>query len=102
MSGISARRQAIDAVTRYSTPPADFDESEPPEQLFGKNVFSSSVMQARLPRAVYTSVLATIEESVPLDPSAADIVAAAMKEWAMEQGATHYAHVFYPLTGLTA
>ncbi|MGB6056666.1 MAG: glutamine synthetase III [Microthrixaceae bacterium] len=102
MSGISARRQAIDAVTTYSTPPTDWDDSESPELLFAKNVFSSSVMQARLPRAIYKSVLATIEESVPLDPSAADIVAAAMKEWATEQGATHYAHVFYPLTGLTA
>ncbi len=102
MSGISARRRAIDAVTTYTTPAATWEETESPEALFGKNVFSSAVMQARLPRPVYTSVLATIERSAPLDPTAADIVAAAMKEWAMEHGATHYAHVFYPLTGLTA
>ena len=59
-------------------------------------------MQKRLPKAVYTSVLATIEHSAPLDPDMADAVASAMKDWALEKGATHYAHVFYPLTGLTA
>ncbi len=46
--------------------------------------------------------MATIEHSKPLDPTVADVVAAAMKDWAMEKGATHYAHVFYPLTHLTA
>ena len=47
-------------------------------------------------------MIATIEQSKPLDPAVADIVASAMKDWALEKGATHYAHVFYPLTGLTA
>jgi glutamine synthetase len=60
------------------------------------------VMQERLPKPVYKSVMATIEHSKPLDPTVADAVAVAMKDWAMEKGATHYAHVFYPLTGLTA
>ena len=59
-------------------------------------------MQKRLPKSVYKSVMATIEHSAPLDPLVADAVASAMKDWAMEKGATHYAHVFYPLTGLTA
>jgi glutamine synthetase len=59
-------------------------------------------MQKRLPKAVFKSVMATIEHSKPLDPTVADVVAATMKDWAMEKGATHYAHVFYPLTGLTA
>ena len=59
-------------------------------------------MQKRLPKPVYRSVLATIEHSKPLDPGVADVVASAMKDWAMEMGATHYAHVFYPLTGFTA
>ena len=70
--------------------------------IFGANVFSKAVMQKRLPKSVYKSVLATIEHSAPLDPAVADAVASAMKDWAMEKGATHYAHVFYPLTGLTA
>ena len=59
-------------------------------------------MQKRLPKSVFKSVMATIEHAAPLDPAVADAVASAMKDWAMEKGATHYAHVFYPLTGLTA
>ena len=59
-------------------------------------------MQKRLPKAVFKSVMATIEHGAPLDPVVADAVASAMKDWALEKGATHYAHVFYPLTGLTA
>ena len=59
-------------------------------------------MQKRLPKSVFKSVIATIEHGAPLDPAVADAVASAMKDWAMEKGATHYAHVFYPLTGLTA
>ena len=102
MSGTASRQQAIDQVTRYVTPPASFIDTETLGDLFGKNVFSRAVMQARLPKAVFRSVLATIDRSVPLDPSIADIVASAMKDWAIEKGATHYAHVFYPLTGLTA
>jgi len=102
MSGTASRQQAIDTVTSYSTPPASFADTETLGDLFGKNVFSRSVMQARLPKAVFKALLATIDRSVPLDPSIADIVASAMKDWAIEKGATHYAHVFYPLTGLTA
>ncbi|BAX97628.1 glutamine synthetase [Mycobacteroides stephanolepidis] len=59
-------------------------------------------MQQRLPKSVYKSVTATIEQGAKLDPAVADAVASAMKDWALEKGATHYAHVFYPLTGLTA
>ena len=59
-------------------------------------------MQKRLPKSVYKSVMATIERGAKLDPVVADAVAAAMKDWALDKGATHYAHVFYPLTGLTA
>ncbi|MFF2027472.1 glutamine synthetase III, partial [Streptomyces sp. NPDC058171] len=65
-------------------------------------MFSKTVMQKRLPKSVYKSVIATIEKGKPLDPMVADAVASAMKDWALEKGATHYAHVFYPLTGLTA
>ena len=59
-------------------------------------------MQARLPKVVYKSIVATIDKGAKLDPAVADAVAAAMKDWALEKGATHYAHVFYPMTGLTA
>ena len=90
------------AVKAYEPPAASFAPAEAPGEIFGENVFSKSVMQKRLPKAVYKSVMATIEHSKPLDPTVADAVAVAMKDWAMEKGATHYAHVFYPLTGLTA
>ena len=59
-------------------------------------------MKDRLPKPVYKALLKTIETGAKLDPSVADAVATAMKDWAIEKGATHYAHVFYPLTGLTA
>src|SRR4029434_8464298 len=61
-----------------------------------------SEMQKRLPKQVFKSLKKTIESGARLDPSVADVVASAMKEWAIEKGATHYAHVFQPLTGLTA
>jgi glutamine synthetase len=102
MSGSSARLSAIAAVKAYEPPAVSFTPGEAPGEIFGANVFSKAVMQKRLPKSVYKSVMATIEHSQVLDPTVADAVAVAMKDWAMEKGATHYAHVFYPLTGLTA
>ncbi|MGE5754178.1 MAG: glutamine synthetase III, partial [Planctomycetaceae bacterium] len=59
-------------------------------------------MRSRLPENVYKALRNTNKKGAPLDPSIADVVAAAMKEWAMERGATHYTHWFQPMTGLTA
>src|SRR5271157_2679651 len=89
-------------VEAYVPPAISFDPGEAPGEVFGSNVFTKAEMQARLPKPVYKSVVATIEKGAKLDPSIADAVAAVMKDWALEKGATHYAHVFYPLTGLTA
>src|SRR5664280_1713853 len=102
MSGSKARLDAIDAVKNYEAPTSIFPPAEAPGEIFGENVFTKAVMQKRLPKPVFKSLMATIEHSKPLDPSVADVVASAMKDWAMEKGATHYAHVFYPLTHLTA
>ncbi len=102
MSGNNVRLQAIKDVEAYVPPAPTFVTDEVPGAIFGENVFSLSVMQQRLPKTVYKSIVATIEHSATLDPAVADVVAAAMKDWAMEKGATHYAHVFYPLTGFTA
>ena len=102
MSGNAVRLQAIKDVEAYVPPAVSFIDTEAPGEIFGLNVFSSTVMRQRLPKMVYRSVMATIEHSAPLDPQVADAVASAMKDWAIEKGATHYAHVFYPLTGLTA
>ncbi len=71
-------------------------------QLFGINVFSDEVMKARLPENIYKGIRNTIKKGAPLDPSIADVVAATMREWAMEHGATHFTHWFQPMTGLTA
>ncbi|MDH3207368.1 MAG: glutamine synthetase III [Gemmatimonadota bacterium] len=94
---------AIAAVTNYraSGPPMNFIDT-PAKDLFSANVFSKAVMKERLPKPVYKSLIQTIEAGAHLDPDIGDIVASAMKDWAIEKGATHYAHVFYPLTGLTA
>ncbi len=72
------------------------------EGIFSADVYSKRVMRQRLPKDVYKSLLRTIEHGEPLDPKVADVVAATMKDWAMEAGATHFTHWFQPLTGLTA
>jgi glutamine synthetase len=72
------------------------------EQTFADDVFTLRVMQQRLPRDVFKAIQRTLAHGEPLDHSVADVVASAMKEWAMERGATHYTHWFQPLTGLTA
>ena len=71
-------------------------------ELFGTNVFNDSVMKERLPADTYEMLKSTIKEGKSLDSSIADTVAFAMKEWAIEKGATHYTHWFQPLTGITA
>ena len=71
-------------------------------EIFGTNVFNDSVMRERLPKNIYKSLKNTIENGTPLDANVAEVVASAMKDWAIEKGATHYTHWFQPLTGLTA
>ncbi len=70
--------------------------------IFGENVFSDKVMQERLPKKIYKELHKTIDEGKELDPMVAEVVAEAMKQWAIEKGATHYTHWFQPLTGVTA
>ncbi|MBJ7287772.1 glutamine synthetase III [Williamsia sp.] len=101
MSGSISRREAIKAVTAHSTPECATAQA-PLADLFGVNVFDKSAMKDRLPKSVFKKISATIDEGVALDPTIADVVANAMKDWAVEKGASHYAHVFYPLTGFTA
>lgn len=101
MSDNAARLNAINAVNG-TQPVESVILEQPVTELFGQNVFSDSVMKARLPKAVYKSLKNTIDTGAELDKSIADVVATAMRDWALERGATHYAHVFYPLTGATA
>ena len=71
-------------------------------EIFGENVFSMSVMRERLPKAAYAEMLDVMEHGGNISMATADIVANAMKDWAVEKGATHYTHWFQPLTGITA
>jgi glutamine synthetase len=78
------------------------DLTQPGNQIFASNVFSVAVQRQRLPKHVFKALQRTLARGEALDTSLADAVAQAMKEWAMERGATHYTHWFQPLTGSTA
>ena len=71
-------------------------------EVFGCYVFNDAVMRKRLPEETYYELKKTIEEGSPLPAGTAEVVAKAMKEWALENGATHYTHWFQPLNGFTA
>ena len=102
MSGNAVRTQAIAETISYKLPEAINYQREPSGSLFASNVFSLAVMKERLPQDVFKSLQRTIKEGDALDVSTADAIASAMRAWATEKGATHYGHIFYPLTGLTA
>jgi glutamine synthetase len=106
MPKLSARFDALAAATGWEPAnggspdgvraPADL------ESIFGQHTFGLSEMRARLPKDIYKALRRTVEKGEPLDPTVADAVALAMKEWAVEKGASHYTHWFQPLTGSTA
>jgi glutamine synthetase len=100
----SPRQQAIEAIanTEYDLNQIDFRATHI-KDLFGALVFSEEVQKARLPKPVFKALQNTIKKGAQLtDPAVADAVASAMKDWAIEHGATHYTHLFQPMTGLTA
>ncbi len=72
------------------------------EEIFASKVFTRTTMRERLPKDVYKEVVNVMDNGGELSPAAADVVAKAMKDWAVENGATHYTHWFQPLTGITA
>ncbi|NJD04437.1 MAG: glutamine synthetase type III [Ruminiclostridium sp.] len=71
-------------------------------EVFGSNVFNEAMMKERLPKEIYKSLRKTLYEGAPLNSTLAEVVATAMKDWAIEKGATHFTHWFQPLTGITA
>ncbi|MFG0328257.1 MAG: glutamine synthetase III [Phycisphaerales bacterium] len=98
-----ARHDAILAVVRWKPDGQTFNYLDSPaEKLFGQNVFNQDQLRQRLPKHIFRRMRDVLERGEALDPDVADIVATAMKEWALERGATHYTHWFQPLTGLTA
>ena len=71
-------------------------------EIFGNMVFNEQIMKARLPKETFKAMKKTINEGLPLNIEIANVVANAMKDWAVEKGATHFTHWFQPLTGITA
>ena len=99
----NARKDAVNAVISWKEAAHRLaPDAGRAEDVFGKDVFSERVMRQRLPKDVFKRVQRTIKLGEALDPSIADTVANAMKDWAIENGATHYTHWFQPLTGSTA
>jgi glutamine synthetase len=102
----SMRDGAIATATDWTTKTASGNTMTTTQKrldtIFGVDVFSEKVMRQRLPKDVFKRLMQTINQGARLDPELADVVAAAMKDWAIENGATHYTHWFQPLTGLTA
>jgi glutamine synthetase len=103
MGSTNARSAAIAALTSFKAiaPRVNF-QTTPVKDLYATNVFGDEAQRERLPKAVYKKLQQTIRKGAALDPAIADAVAIAMKDWAIEKGATHYTHIFYPMTGITA
>ena len=100
---LSARNEAVRSIcnTKHKLNHVDFKTTHI-KNLFAVNVFSEEVAATRLPKPVFKALQKTIRKGMPLDPGIADAVATAMKDWAMDHGATHYTHIFQPMTGVTA
>ncbi|MBQ7457516.1 MAG: glutamine synthetase III [Desulfovibrio sp.] len=99
---MTLRKEAF--LTAFSQPAqcTSSEEFTKPDAFFGANVFGLEAMRKRLPSAIYAEIEQTIEEGKRLNPALADVIANAMKDWALEHGATHYTHWFQPMTGQTA
>src|SRR3954463_7458632 len=94
--------EAIGSIRNWSVTEAKEPRTPRAAEAFGSLVFNDEVQQTRLPKPIYHALRRTMTQGEPLDISVADAVASAMKEWAVEHGATHYTHWFQPLTGITA
>ncbi|MDB5318841.1 MAG: glutamine synthetase type [Phycisphaerales bacterium] len=101
--GANVRQDAINSIAnaKHQLNRVDFKKTHV-KDLFGINVFNEEIQRQRLPKPVFKALQKTIKQGAPLDPSHADAVASAMKDWALEKGATHYTHLFQPMTGITA
>jgi glutamine synthetase len=102
--GSAALSEAIKSIRDWSLTDGRVSttSTEKAADVFGSRVFNDKVQQERLPKPAYRALRATITRGEPLDLATADAVATALKDWAVENGATHYTHWFQPLTGITA
>jgi glutamine synthetase len=103
MGSANLRHQAILAIAtaKHRLNRVNFKETHL-KDLYGENVFNEESQRQRLPKPIFKALQKTIKEGAPLNPEIADAVASAMKDWALEKGATHFTHLFQPMTGLTA
>ncbi|HEY1683148.1 MAG TPA: glutamine synthetase III [Tepidisphaeraceae bacterium] len=101
--GSNMRQQALSSIVaaKHHLNHVDFRKVHL-KDLYGVNVFNDTAQRSRLPKPVYKALQKTIKQGAPMDASVADAVASAMKDWALEHGATHYTHLFQPMTGITA
>src|SRR4051812_14164917 len=99
----TVRQSAIQAIAcaKHNLNRVDFKKTHV-KDLFGVSVFNEEVQRQRLPKPAFKALQKTVKLGEPLDPNAADAIAAAMRDWALEKGATHYTHLFQPMTGITA
>ena len=98
-----ARVNLASSAHLHHSPASAIDYTQTPlTEVFGSSVFNKSTMRALLPKPIYKALLACLEHGEPLPPVMADVVANAMKDWAVSKGATHFCHWFMPMTGLTA
>ena len=100
MSGNEVREQAIDEVTSRSVVPTT--TGGPLSEIWASDVFSLSTMEECLSKNAFKAMKKTVQTGAPLDPATADIVAAAMKDWALQNGAKFFSNIFYPMTNVTA
>ena len=98
----SALQSATKSIIDWGTKSSPKSAGPKATELFGSLTFNDAVQRQRLPKDIYRALRRTITQGAPLDASSADVIAAAMKDWAIEHGATHYTHWFQPLTGITA
>lgn len=100
MSANSIRQQAIQDITNRV--PTAVQKTDPLGQIWAEDVFNLARMEWALSKTAFKSIKKTVQTGVPLDPGTAEVVAAAMKEWAVSKGAKFFSHLFYPMTNITA
>jgi len=98
----TALEDAIKGITEWAAATAPTGTPQKATEIFGSRTFNDEAQKARLPKPVYQALRRTITAGEPLDAAAADAIAVALKDWALEHGATHYTHWFQPLSGITA
>lgn len=101
--GGTARASQMQNAHQHRLPVNNIDYTLTPlTEVYGSNVFNRMTMRAYLPKSIYKAIISALDNGKRLDPALADTVANAMKDWAVEKGATHFCHWFLPMTGLTA